>query len=507
VKRIVIIGGGVTGLGAAYALKKELNGDKNVEVLLLEKSDSTGGQIKSVVDGDLMLECGPDCFISDKPAVLEISEELGISDQLVPTRSESGGTYILTKGKLVRMPEGVMMMIPTQFKPFIGTKLLTWPGKIRAAMDVFIPRRKNLDEDETLASFVKRRLGQEILDRLAEPLVGGIHASDPDTMSLASTFPRFLKMEKDDRSLIMAMLKSKRKMAKMKKVMAAKAGGSDQAAAAKPKKRWTMFVSFKKGMQTLTDTMAEAVGKEIIRPKTEVTSIEKAMTADGRPSYKLRLKGVGDIEADAVIVTNVAVQAAEILRELDPELAGALSEIKGVSSATVNLVYKESDMTRPLDANGFLVPRVEGRRIMAGTWVSSKWPNRVPDGYVMIRIFVGGAFQQELASLSDEEMMTLVKEELNDIMGITAEPSRVEITRWMKSMPQYTIGHQERLATIRAREEAHSGLYLTGCSYIGVGVPDCLKNGRAAGMDALSYVKSAAKDQQHTVNPGDGFEY
>lgn len=485
-KRIVIIGSGATGLGAAYALKNELKGDKDVEFMVLEKDDRTGGQIKTVVDGDFVFECGPDCFISDKPAVIEAAAKLGISDELSPTRSESGGTYILTNGKLVRMPEGVMMMIPTKFKPFIGTKLLTWPGKIRAAMDIMIPRRKNLDDDETLASFVNRRLGKEILDRLAEPLVGGIHASDPDTMSLASTFPRFLQMEKDDRSLIMAMLKSKRKMAKMRKNMPA------PDPSAPPKKRWTMFVSFKKGMQTFTDSITAAIGQDVFKLKTEVLGIERADRPDGGISYKLRLKGVGDIEADAVVITALSQETSKMVAGLDAELSETLGEINCVSSATINLLYKKSDMPIDLDANGVLVPRVEKREIMAMTWTTTKWPHRAPDDYVMIRTFIGGAFRQELVSLSDEEIMRLVKNELKSIMGITAEPEKVILTRWTKSMPQYTMGHSERIKTIREREAALDGIYLAGASYTGVGVPDCLKNGAAAAVDALEYVRTGS---------------
>lgn len=486
-KRIVIIGAGATGLGAAYALKNELQGNKDVEFMVLEKDDRTGGQIKTVVDGDFVFECGPDCFISDKPAVIEAAEKLGISDELSSTRSESGGTYILTNGKLVRMPEGVMMMIPTKFKPFIGTKLLSWPGKIRAAMDIMVPRRKNLDDDETLASFVNRRLGKEILDRLAEPLVGGIHASDPDTMSLASTFPRFLQMERDDRSLIMAMLKSKRKMAKMRKNMPA------PDPSAPPKKRWTMFVSFKKGMQTFTDALTAAIGKDAIKLKTEVLGIERADRPDGGTSYKLRLKGVGDIEADAVVVTALSQETAKMMSTLDPTLAEALSEINCVSSATVSVLYKKTDIPIELDANGVLVPKVEKREIMAMTWTTSKWPHRASDEYVMIRCFVGGAFRQELVSLSDDEIMRLVKNELKTIMGITVDPEKTVITRWVKSMPQYTMGHSDRLKTIRDREASLDGIYLAGASYAGVGVPDCLKNGAAAALEALEYVRGAKK--------------
>lgn len=477
-KRIVIIGAGLTGLGAAYALKEKIGVDKDVEILLLEKDNRAGGQVLTVLEDGFVLECGPDCFISEKPWAFEFTEKLGLSEELTGTKSATGGTYILKKGRLIRMPEGVMMIIPTKFKPFIGTKLISWPGKIRAAMDVFIPRRKNLDEDETLSSFVRRRLGQEILDVLAEPLIGGIHASDPDTMSVAATFPRFLKMEKDGRSLILAMLKAKRKMAKAIK-------NKHQP----PKKRWTMFVSYRNGMQTLTDGLAEAIGPDILKLKTEVIKIDKGKRADGRPLYKLQVRGIGEIDADAVVLTTLPYDTAELVNGFDNKLAATLATINCVSSATVNLAYRKEDIPRPLDANGFLVPKVENKNLMASTWTTSKWDHRAPEGYTMLRAFVGGAFNQDLVSLSDDEIISLVKKDLSDIMGVEAEPKKTRVTRWPKSMPQYTLGHLDRVAVIRKREAAHKCLFLAGASYDGVGIPDCLNNGRNSALEALEHVR------------------
>ncbi|MFA5866394.1 MAG: protoporphyrinogen oxidase [Actinomycetota bacterium] len=488
-KRIVVVGAGAAGLAAGYALKESLQGDKDIEFLVLEKNDKAGGQIRTVLEDGFILEGGPDCVISDKPTTFEFAKKLGIEDEMVNTRSASGGTYIIKKGQLIRMPEGVMMMIPTKFKPFIKTKLISWPGKIRAAMDVFIPRRKNLDEDEELSSFVRRRLGQEILDVLAEPLIGGIHASDPDTMSLASTFPRFLKMEKDDRSLILAMFKSKRKMAKT-----IKSSSRSSSSASEPgTKRWTMFVSFKNGMQTLTDALARALGRDVLKLKTEVQRIEKITIPGGKTAYKLQVKGIGDIEADAVVLTTLAFQTAALVEPFDSELAAPLSEINSVSSATVNLVYRTEDIPRELDANGFLVPRVEGRNLMASTWTSSKWPNRAPEGFVLLRAFVGGAFNQAIVDEDDATILKLIKSDLKDLMGITAEPSKTKIFRWKKSMPQYTMGYPERLAKIDERLAAHDGLFLAGASYGGVGVPDCMNNARKAALEALEYVKIGGK--------------
>jgi oxygen-dependent protoporphyrinogen oxidase len=288
------------------------------------------------------------------------------------------------------------------------------------------------------------------------------------------------------------MVKAKRKMAKMMKDKPAPDPNAPPKHAntqGAGKKRWTMFVSYKNGMQTLTDGLAEAIGPDILKLKTEVTKIDKGKRTDGRQLYRLKVRGIGEIEADAVVLTTLSHSTAELVNGFDNALAATLATINCVSSATVNLVYRDEEIPRPLDANGFLVPKVENKKLMASTWTTSKWEHRAPEGYTMLRAFVGGAFNQDLVSLSDDEIISLVKKDLRDIMDIEADPIKVRVTRWPKSMPQYTLGHLDRVAVIREREAAHKGLFLAGASYNGVGIPDCLNNGRNSALEALEHVK------------------
>lgn len=473
-KRIVIIGGGVSGLGAAYTLKELRSEHPDMEFVLLEKQGRVGGQvITEKVDG-FTIEGGPDCVIRDKPYTYEFAKKLGIYEDLINTKTENQGTFILSDGNLERLPEGVMMMVPTKFSPFIRTALLTWSGKLRAGMDLIVPRAKNTD-DESLASFVTRRLGREVLDKIAEPLVGGIHASDPETMSLKATFPRFLQYEKEKRSLIIAMLSAKRKMAKTAEQFSK---GPER----------TLFVSFKNGMQQLIDALETGVGLENTRLDCAVERIEPRKGS--KAGYDVVLRDGNKVEADAVIVTALPYTAADMIENFDKDLSDTLQDIQCVSSATINLAYKREDVPHDLRGYGFLVPQVENRQIMASTWTSSKWPGRAPQGFVLLRTFAGGAFNQDLAFQDNDRIVKVMRHELKDILGITAEPYLSRVFHWKASMPQYTMGHVERVKQIEDLVSAHAGFYLTGCSYYGVGVPDCLNNGKQAAQKAVEYLKS-----------------
>lgn len=476
-KRIVIIGAGLTGLGAALALKELQEDGREFELVLLEKSDRVGGQIVTERANGFVIEGGPDCFISEKQGVFKVAKKLGIEGRLINTNTQKQGVRILNNGKLELMPEGVMMMVPTKVTPFVKTKLISWPGKLRAGMDLVLPRRRG-DGDESLASFVRRRFGREVLDKIAEPLVGGIHASDPETMSLKATFPRFLDMERDSRSLILAMLRSKRKLAKMLKNVSADPN--------RPKR--TLFVSFKDGMQELTDALEKAIGPDVFKCKTVVDSIEEK-TRNGRTTYLLTMRDGLTMEADAVIVTALCQQTADLVEPIDRELAETLRGIPCVSSATINLAYHRADVPGDMEGTGFLVPNSENRQIMASTWSSSKWPHRAPEGYVLIRTFVGGAFNGDLVFQDDKRIVKMMQRELKDIMGITADPVLTRVFRWKEAMPQYTLGHLERVENVERLTAAHAGLAVVGASYRGVGVPDCLDNGAEAAKAVVGELK------------------
>ncbi len=469
-KKITIIGGGISGLAAAYEIsRRNRSAGHQVELELLEQAPEAGGKIITRRDGDFLVEGGPDCFIIEKPWALQLIREIGLENELLNTSSETSGTFVYDNRALHRLPEGVMMMVPTRPGPFLKSKLISWPGKIRMGLEVAIPRRKE-EGDETLASFVRRRLGREALDKLAEPLIDGIHAGNPENMSLLSTFPRFLEMEKEYGSLIIGMLMRQKKMKEMMKNRPPSPG---------PKR--TFFISLKGGLGCLIDELVRVVGKENIKLKQTVENISP------KPGGGWLVKKEGAETAaptDAVVLAAEAFNSARMLEVEMPRLADLLRGIPYVSSATVSLAYQRRDIPHPLDSYGFIVPRIANRRIMAVTWSSIKWDHRAPEGMVLMRAFVGGAQRPELAAVGDQEMMSLVREELNVIMGISSPPKQHWIYRWPEGMPQYIIGHPDRLEAIDQIIDETRGLFLTGAGYRGIGIPDCINQARQAAVQA-----------------------
>ncbi len=474
-KRVVVIGAGITGLAAAYALHEAQSQGAQVDWLLIEKDERVGGKIATDFSHGFVIDGGPDCFLPEKPWGVQLAKKLGIDSDMIPTNDDRKGTYILAGGKLHLLPEGVMGLVPTKFVPFATTSLFSWGGKLRMAADLIIPKKIVDGDDETLASFVRRRLGQEALDKLAEPLIGGIHASDPEQMSLKATFPRFLEMEQKSRSLIRHMVKARKKMP-----------AAPPPDSGKPKR--TFFMSFVRGMGELTDSVFERLDPERVLTGVEVIAIEER----GESGYRLRMKDYDDIEADAVIVATEAYVAARLLEGIDEKISTACAKIPHVSSATVSLGYKSDEIGHGLQGFGFIVPSVENRKIMASTWSSTKWSHRAPSGHVLLRAFVGGAHNQELSELPDDEMIRTVRDELAAIMGISAKPVLEKIFRWPMGMPQYTIGHLDRVKTIETLSLEHPGLFVVGGAYRGVGVPDCINDAWKAAAAALEATCSAA---------------
>ncbi|MEA1922482.1 MAG: protoporphyrinogen oxidase [Pseudomonadota bacterium] len=473
-KKIAIIGGGITGLAAAYELTQQARQTNTpIEIELFEQAPELGGKIITKKDDPYLVEGGPDCFIVEKPWALQLIKELGLEGELLNTSSGAGGTFVFDDNALHRLPDGVMMMVPTKMVPFLTSKLISWPGKIRMGCDLFIPKRKETG-DETLASFVRRRLGQEALDKMAEPLIGGIHAGNPENMSLLSTFPRFLEMEQDGGSLIVGMLKRQKKMVEMMKKRPPAPG---------PKK--TFFISLNEGLGQLVDKLETVIGSDKIHCGRKISQLKQ--TPDNR--WLIEEENHDPITADAVIVTTEAYAAAGLVKNELPRLADLLNEIPYVSSATVSMAFPRKAIPHALDAYGFIVPKIANRRIMAVTWTSIKWAHRAPQGMVLLRAFVGGAQRQELAACGDQEMLNLVKEELSSIMGINTPPEKSWIYRWPQGMPQYVIGHLDRLEAIDAITKEQKGLYLAGAGYRGIGIPDCINQGRQAAVKAWEELK------------------
>lgn len=473
-KRVAIVGGGITGLAAAFVLHRARQEGKPVDYFLIEKEQRVGGKILTEEIDGFVIEGGPDCFVSEKPGVFNLSRMAGIEDRIMGSSDAARRTFVLSGGRLLELPEGLMSLVPTKIIPFALSPLISWPGKIRMAMDFFIPPKKD-DSDETLASFVRRRLGQEALDKIAEPLIGGVHASDPEKMSLKATFPRFLQMEKEYGSLIRAMLAAKKRAE-------AYARKNPPAPGAKKK---TFFMTFIKGMGELPEAVYAKLDRERVVLGQTVTGL-LVREEGGKKVYTLAWGEGQKGDFDAVILALPADEAAVLMEKVDRQIAENLAAIPMASSATISLAWRKEDLPVKLESYGFVVPLVEKRRIMATTFSSCKWAHRTPGkDFVLLRAFVGGARNQHLVELGDKELLQLVREELADILGITKEPYLYRIYRWPRGMPQYVLGHLERLGRVEERLRDFPGLYIVGGSYRGVGIPDCINAGITAAEKAL----------------------
>ncbi|MBS3957418.1 MAG: protoporphyrinogen oxidase [Clostridiales bacterium] len=490
-KHIIVIGGGAAGLGAAYKVKRAAEEGHDVTFTLIEKDPRLGGKIASemVADpegaGDFIVDGGPDCFLTEKPGVHRIAKLAGIFDEELPTDDARKRTHILSRGQLHDLPDGVMMFAPTKLVPFATTELFSWPGKIRMGLDLFIPRRTwpvGERRDETLESFVVRRMGRECLDRIAEPLVGGVHASDPAKMSLAATFPRLLDMEQTYGGMIKGFLAARKKVEEIRMKYPPKPG-------AKPR---TFFTSFDSGMQRLTDVMADRAGRDSMRIGVAVVAVER-----NGDRWVVTLADGERVEGDAVIVATECWAAEPLMRTVDEKIADALAGIESSSSATISLGFKEDEVGIDMNAFGLLCPIVENRQMMAASFSSTKWPGRAPAGRVLLRGFVGGPHNQSIMEESDERLVEIVLSEMRDILGVKGDPLFSRVYRWHLGMPQYTIGHLDRVETIESRAREIPGLWLGGGSYRGVGIPNCIEGGEAGVSKVLGeWNMSMAEDSE-----------
>jgi len=478
-KHIVIIGGGIAGLGAAYKIRRAADAGCDVTFTLVEKDDRLGGKIHTDIaqdpdGGTYIADGGSDAFLTDKTAVHRVARLLDIFDEETGTLDDVKKTFIVKDGRLVEMPDGIMMFAPTKLVPMATTSLYSWPAKFRMALDLVIPRKsrwaegeKAQDHDETLESFVVRRMGREALDRLAEALIGGVNGSDPANMSLAATYPMLLEMEQKHGSLVLGFLEQRRKVEEMKKKYPPKPGA----------KRRTFFSSFKLGLQFVIDRMADAAGRDHIRTGVAAT----ALSHDG-DAWRVTLSTGETLEADAVIVASEAWATAELLRESQPAIADLVGTIPCSSSATVILAFDEADCPFDKAWHGILTPAVEKRALTGVSLMSSKWPERAPKGRVLLRGFLGGPRDQAVLEKSDEELIELARTQMVDLIRVRpdATPRYAKIFRWPGGMPQYTLGHLDRVDEIERLQAGVAGLALAGNAYRGVGVPNALESGERA---------------------------
>jgi oxygen-dependent protoporphyrinogen oxidase len=477
--RIVIVGGGISGLAAAHRLfelqsqASSANASEHpLEVILLEASERLGGTVRTQRREGFLLEGGPDSFISEKPAALELAKRLGLAGRIIGTNEQHRRSFVVRGGRLRPTPEGFQLLAPSRMLPFLTTDIFTWRGKARMALDLLLPRRKSANgDDESLAAFVRRRFGQEALERMAQPMVGGIYTADPESLSLRATMPRFLEMERQHRSLILSMWKAGRKSESD-----ARHGRGASGA------RYSLFLSFDEGVQVLTDALAARLPEGAARLNTKVESLKLDPPAhEGEPPrWILKTSGGQTIIADALCLALPAYAAARLLRDVDDALADELDAIPYASTATVNLAYKRADIPHALEGFGFVVPFVERRATLACTFSSVKFANRAPEGHALLRAFVGGALQPEMFDLDEERMTEAVRRDLRDLLGIESPPLFAHVEKWPRSMAQYHLGHIERLSRIRAHLQNLPTLALCGNAYEGAGLPDCIRSGETS---------------------------
>jgi len=470
--RVVVVGGGISGLAAAHRLM-ELNreGPHSIGVTLLEAGQRVGGAIATEHVNGFLVESGPDSFISEKPWGLQLCERLGIASNLISLRSTHQKIYVVHQGSLVPLPEGFIFMAPTRLWPLIRTPLFSWPGKLRMALELFLPRGSRV-EDESMGSFVRRRFGQELLERVAQPLMGGIYAGDPEELSLKATMPRFLELERTRRSIIWATWLEQRRRARSQRM------GSGV--------RWGLFVSFADGMQQLVESLAGRLPAGTVRQGTRAVGLEWNAA---KKVWGITTDGGEELEADGVILAIPAYGAARTLSSVDPELAQELAAIPYTSTATVSLAYRRADIPTGLDGFGVVVPAREQRRIIACSFSSMKYSGRAPVDHELLRAFVGGALQPELFEQNDEAMESSVRRELTALLGIKAAPLLCRIHRHPSSMPQYRVGHSERVGRIKERLTRHPKLALAGNAYGGIGIADCIHSGESAAEMLLNEFK------------------
>jgi protoporphyrinogen/coproporphyrinogen III oxidase len=466
---VVIVGGGIAGLAAAHRLQ-EISRERELPLrfTLLEASGRVGGTLGTEHRDGFLLELGPDSFISEKPWALALCRRIGLESELIGTCDEHRATFVVHNGKLELLPEGFMLLAPTKFGPLLRSRLFSWPGKLRMVLDLVLPRGPQQD-DESLGSFVRRRFGREVLERVAQPLIGGIYTADPDHLSLAATMPRFLQMEREHRSVIAAMWRASRNRPQEAK----SASGA----------RWSLFVSLRNGMQTLVDTLTARLSLGQIRQHCAVSHIEHK-----NGQWQVASTDESTFSADGVILATPTFQTAPIVRTLDPQLAEYLATIRYSSAATVNLAFRREQIPHPLNGFGFVVPHVENRKIIACSFSSVKYAGRAPEGHVLLRTFIGGSLQEELFNLDDIQMEQAVRQELATLLGIHAAPLFVHIARYPHSMPQYRVGHLRLVDTIEKLVTQHFGLALAGNAYRGVGIADCVRSGEAAAESVVNQI-------------------
>ena len=473
-KRIAVIGGGISGLSAAFHLEKARRSGAGLEYALFESGQRLGGSLLTEHVEGCLVEAGPDSFLTEKPWALQLCEELGIADQLIGSNDSQRKTYIVVHGRLIAMPDGLMFMVPTRLLPTAFSPLFSWSTKLRMARELLHPPRP-MQADETVAELVERHFGAEVVDRLADPLLSGVYGGDAARLSARAVLPRFVEMEEKYGSLSRAMIAAHNKMAAMK--------------GQRPPR--PLFTSLREGMQQLVSAIVARLQPASVHLHSHVRRISQ-----GEAGWRIAIETRPDQQFDAVIIATPAPLAAALLDGVDRSLARNLEEIAYSSSVTVTLGYYMDQLKALPPGFGFLAPRSEGMRMLACTFVHTKFPYRAPAGKGILRCFLGGARDEAVLGLSDDEILETVHRELRDVLQLRARPIFTRVFRWRGAMAQYEPGHLARVQRIEQRVAEIPGLALAGNAYHGIGVPDCIRSG----MEAAQTVMRTASPQGRVVS-------
>jgi protoporphyrinogen/coproporphyrinogen III oxidase len=474
-QRIVVLGGGISGLSAGFRLLElAAKRGRPIELMLLERRARLGGSLHTIREDGFIAEAGADSFLTEKPWARDLARRLGLEAELVGTQEQFRRTYIVRGGKLIAIPDGFLMLAPVRFGPMLRSPLLSPLGKLRIAMEPWIPPRP-AGGDESLGSFVRRRLGREVLERIAQPLAGGVYVADPERLSVQATLPRFAEMERRYGSVVRGLRRAERNR-----------GATTRETSGA---RWSLFQSFRGGIQILADALARRLG-ESVRLGVEAVALERVygLTSGGRqvPRWCVITADGARIEADAIVCALPAFAGARLLEAHSTELARRLGEIDYAPAAVVNLVYRESDFPGTPHGSGFVVPIIEHRNIIAASFTSLKFAGRAPAGSILLRAFLGGELQGEMMALDDAAMVEAASAEMRALLGVKAAPLWTRVARWPKAMPQYTVGHPARAAAIEQAAAELPGLELCGAALQGIGIPDCVLSGERAAERILA---------------------
>jgi oxygen-dependent protoporphyrinogen oxidase len=499
-RRIAVLGGGIAGLAAAYTLARARQAGAAVEELLIEARDRLGGVIRTEHLEGFVIEAGPDSFLAEKPEAAALARELGLGDSLIGSNDRQRRTYILHRGRLVPLPDGLMFLVPTRLWPIVTTPLLPLSSKLAMAAELLAsPPSGNLNQgaDESVASFVRRHFGDAMLENVADPLLAGVYGGDSGALSVRSVLPRFWEMERKHGSVTRATLRAMRQRRKATAEPNGTVQPDSAGTGAAPRSALPIFMTLKDGLEQLPGKLAQHLDNTRVHLGQRVAGIELAHDGPGGTAdsctrrYRIFCDGGVAFDADAIIFAMPTHECSRLLSSLYPTLGGLLDEIPYSSSMTVSLAYADGTREHLPPGFGYLVPRKENRRMLACTFVHRKFNHRAPEGKALLRCFLGGSRDPEVLNLPDEEVVSLVRQELKGILNFSFQPLFCRIHRWPASMAQYPVGHAERISRIQSQLEDLPGIYLAGNAYSGIGISDCIRTGRAAAQRALRGIMSS----------------